>query len=122
MLLVALFIVLPTVFLTTMAATFIFVWGLGGFYIIKWFNEGKTPAEAGGAVGDALNSITGGRLTWIMDSLRKPAGEVGQGVDETVEQLKGDGNGLSDTSLSASTPKKSTPAKLPVKTPVKTPL
>jgi hypothetical protein len=125
MLLVALFVVLPTIFMTTMAATFIFVWGLGGYYLIKWFNEGKTPAEAGGAVGDVLNSVTGGRLTWMVDSLRGPAVGPGKGVNETVEQLKGDGkgNGLCDTSLSGATPpKKNAPAKLHVKTPTKTPL
>ncbi|KAL1590742.1 hypothetical protein WHR41_00711 [Cladosporium halotolerans] len=71
----ALTIVLPTIFFTTMGATFLFLWGLGGYYILKWANsEGggeATGQEGGGAsIGDRLNSLTGGRLTGFMDSAR----------------------------------------------------
>jgi hypothetical protein len=68
---VALLFVLPTVFLTTFAASFIFIWGLGGYYILKWFNEGDTPAEPGTAIGDKINNLTGGRLSFLMDGARK---------------------------------------------------
>ncbi|TKA42296.1 hypothetical protein B0A49_12694, partial [Cryomyces minteri] len=64
---VALLVILPTVFLTTMAASFIFLWGLGGYYIVKWFNKGDGAAADGGAIGDKLNSLTGGRLNFLMD-------------------------------------------------------
>ena len=40
---VALAFLLPTLFFTTMVATFIFLWGIGGYYILKWFNEKKIP-------------------------------------------------------------------------------
>lgn len=66
---VALIVVLPTVFMTTAAASFVFLWGLGGYYILKWFNKGA-PAPEGGAIGDKLNSLTGGRLDFLMDGAR----------------------------------------------------
>jgi hypothetical protein len=37
----ALCFVLPVIFFTTMSATFLFLWGLGGYYILKWANGGK---------------------------------------------------------------------------------
>ncbi|KAK1825454.1 hypothetical protein LTR12_000255 [Friedmanniomyces endolithicus] len=68
----ALVFVLPTVFFTTMAACFLFLWGLGGFYILKWANGDKAGEKApeGGAIGDKLNSLTGGRLTGFMDAAK----------------------------------------------------
>lgn len=39
----ALVILLPTLFFTTFAATFIFLFGLGAYYIVKWFNEKSIP-------------------------------------------------------------------------------
>lgn len=82
MVLAALFVVLPTIFLTTFAASFMFLWGLGGYYILKWFNEGESPAPKGDAIGDKLNSMTGGRLDFLMDGLRKKEeGPHGLGKD-----------------------------------------
>ncbi|TKA61960.1 hypothetical protein B0A55_11838 [Friedmanniomyces simplex] len=81
----ALVVVLPTVFFTTMAACFLFLWGLGGFYILKWANGDKAgePAPEGGAIGDKLNSLTGGRLTGFMDAAKG-------------ERAKGDIEGFND--------------------------
>ena len=39
----ALLILLPTLFFTTFAAVFIFLFGLGAYYIVKWFNEESIP-------------------------------------------------------------------------------
>ncbi|KAF2004531.1 hypothetical protein P154DRAFT_395821, partial [Amniculicola lignicola CBS 123094] len=64
---VALLFVLPTIFLTTFAATFIFLWGLGGYHLLKWFNDGNAPAPEGLSIGDKLNSWTGGRMEWLVD-------------------------------------------------------
>ncbi|KAK4569842.1 hypothetical protein LTR86_002811 [Recurvomyces mirabilis] len=72
---VALCFVLPAIFFTTGAACFLFLWGLGGYYILKWANgdggdkAGKDGAP-GTAIGDRLNSFTGGRLTGFMDMAR----------------------------------------------------
>jgi len=105
MVLVALFIVLPTVFMTTMAATFIFLWGLGGYFIFKWFNDGTTPAAVGNAVGDKLNTISGGRLGWLMESARGKVESVGVEVPgkkqfEHVSLNSEKENGISGESLS----------------------
>lgn len=89
---VALVIVFPTIFFTTFAASFLFLWGLGGYYIVKWFNEGEDTVPQGSAIGDKLNDLTGGRLGWMMDSARQekktghkkdPAQEKSQGVPGT---------------------------------------
>lgn len=38
-----LLILLPTIFITTFAAAFIWLWGVGAYYIVKWFNEKEIP-------------------------------------------------------------------------------
>jgi len=91
MVLVALFVILPTVFLTTLGATFLFLWGLGGYYILKWFNEGDSPAEVGNAIGDKLNALTGGRLGWLMKSARNPKQNAGVPEKESLKVDKADG-------------------------------
>lgn len=40
---VALIILLPTLFATTFAAAFIWLWGVGAYYILKWFNDKDVP-------------------------------------------------------------------------------
>ena len=73
----ALSIVFPVVFLTTMTACFLFLWGMGGYYLLRWLNgttdadgkEGK-PLLASGSIGDSLNSLTGGRLTGFMNQAK----------------------------------------------------
>lgn len=39
----ALIILLPTLFITTAAASFIWLWGVGAYYILKWFNKKEIP-------------------------------------------------------------------------------
>lgn len=85
---VALLVVIPTVFITTMGATFLFLWGLGGYYILKWFNEGESPAPEGSAIGDTLNNLTGGRMSFLMDGARK---KEAQGAGE--KKSNGTANG-----------------------------
>jgi hypothetical protein len=70
----ALTVVLPTVFFTTMGATFLFLWGLGGYYALKWANgESESSSSEGGSatIGDRLNSLSGGRLTGFMSAAKK---------------------------------------------------
>jgi len=78
---VALLVILPVVFFTTFSATFIFLLGLGGYYVLKWINEGETPD--GMAIGDKLNKLTGGRMGWLIDGARKKANDGPTGVDQT---------------------------------------
>jgi hypothetical protein len=92
----ALLLVLPTVFITTMGATFLFLWGLGGYYILKWFNEGQSPAAEGTAMGDKINNLMGGRLDFLMDGAR--SGEaVGVGKNEGAGEEKPKGNEESES-------------------------
>lgn len=61
----ALIILLPTLFLTTAAATFIWLWGIGGYYILKKFNKKEIPGihtdmKGGpGGLNAQLGAITG---------------------------------------------------------------
>ncbi|TKX22212.1 hypothetical protein C1H76_5501 [Elsinoe australis] len=68
---VALVILFPTVFFTTLTATFLFLWGLGGYYIFKWFNKTDAPGAKGDTIGDKLNSLTGNNLNFVMDNARE---------------------------------------------------
>lgn len=78
---VALIIVFPTIMFTTGAACFLFLWGLGGYYILKWANgEGggeSKQAPEGQAIGDRLNSLTGGRLGGFMEGARSQNAKKG---------------------------------------------
>ncbi|KAF2261085.1 hypothetical protein CC78DRAFT_570814 [Lojkania enalia] len=89
---VALVIVLPTVFMTTFAASFIFLWGLGGYYLLKWFNEGDAPAPEGTAIGDRLNTWTGGRMGWLVDGAKRKQDDKHRGVDQSPK-VHGSENG-----------------------------
>lgn len=100
---VALLVVLPTVFMTTFTATFLFLWGLGGYYILKWYatsrrhicandgndnvkcryNEGDSPAPDGTTIGDKINDFTGGRMSWLTDGAAKKQNDARTGVDQT---------------------------------------
>ena len=56
----ALIILLPTLFVTTFAAAFIWLWGVGGYYILKWFNEKEIPGiHTPFKDGMSLKAITG---------------------------------------------------------------
>ena len=61
----ALIILLPTLFLTTAAATFIWLWGMGAYYIIKKFNKKEIPGihtdikDAPAGLKDQLGALTG---------------------------------------------------------------
>lgn len=61
----ALIILFPTLFITTAAASFIWLWGVGGYYILKWFNKKEIPG------------------------IHKPMGE-GMGGDLGLDALTGD--------------------------------
>lgn len=56
---VALIFLLPTLFFTTMVATFIFLWGIGSYYLLKWFNEKKIPGIHTGFVEGIKGELLG---------------------------------------------------------------
>ncbi|KAF2676760.1 hypothetical protein K458DRAFT_447343 [Lentithecium fluviatile CBS 122367] len=90
---VALVVVLPTVFLTTFTASFFYLWGMGGYYLLKWFNEGDAPAPQGSAIGDKINNLTGGRMSWLMEGARKKQDDRHTGVDQTPKVHGSESNG-----------------------------
>lgn len=66
---VGLLFLLPTLFMATMTATFVFTWGLCGYYILTWFNERRRPVDKGGPLDKRLNNRTKGRLSYITGNL-----------------------------------------------------
>ena len=56
---VALIILLPTLFITTFAASFVFLWGVCAYYIVKWFNEKSVPGIHT-SLGDGVSEKAGG--------------------------------------------------------------
>lgn len=90
---VALLVVLPVIFLTTFTATFVFLWGLGGYYILKWVNDGGASAPNGRAIGDKLNNLTGGRMGWLVDGSRKKVEDSRAGDDQKPKRQGNETNG-----------------------------
>lgn len=92
----ALTIVLPTIFFTTMGATFLFLWGLGGYYALKWANsdESESGSQDGSeapTVGDRLNSITGGHLSGFISSAKVEEAKKGiTGYGDDITPAKSD--------------------------------
>lgn len=99
----ALVVVFPVLMFTSASACFLFLFGLGGYKILKWASgrdegNGQTNGEENGiTVGDSLNSITGGRLTGLLDSAK-------------AEREKDDIKGFSNEKNPPKTPK--TPEKI----------
>jgi len=71
---IALMFLFPIIFFTTLTACFIFLMGLAGYWIFKKFNQGG-PGNPGDAIGDKLNSLTGGRLDFFMGQARESLSE-----------------------------------------------
>ncbi|KAF2128333.1 hypothetical protein P153DRAFT_318023 [Dothidotthia symphoricarpi CBS 119687] len=77
----ALLFVIPTLFVTSCTATFLFSWGLTGYYILQRFNEGETPVKRGTRVGDRFQDLTGGKLAWLVDG----TDDASAGTGETLK-------------------------------------
>ncbi|MCJ1248149.1 hypothetical protein MMC30_005364 [Trapelia coarctata] len=61
---VALLVLLPTLFITTFGATFVWLWGVGAYYLIKWFNQKEIPG------------IHTGFVDGVKDKLYAPSSEA----------------------------------------------
>ena len=79
----ALIILLPTLFVTTAAATFIWLWGLAGYYILKKFNQKEIPG--------IHTDMKEGQLDAIMGKPKPTAqpDDEAQGSDEKPKQANG---------------------------------
>lgn len=57
----ALLFVVPTVFIASCSATFIFVWGVLGYAILRRLNGGEAPDKHDSRIADKLRGLKGGR-------------------------------------------------------------
>ncbi|KAG7005211.1 hypothetical protein G7Y79_00021g050780 [Physcia stellaris] len=96
---IGLIILLPTLFVTTFAAAFIWLWGVGAYFIVKWFNQKEIPGIhkpfEEGMNGMGLDALTGSG---------KPPGDP-SGKEANGKPKGGQANGAP--------PKKNPPRKIP---------
>ena len=73
---IALIILLPTLFITTFGATFVWLWGVGAYYLIKWFNQKEIPG------------IHTGFVDGVKDKLYAPSSENGDKKEPSHQPKK----------------------------------
>ncbi|KAI9700329.1 MAG: hypothetical protein M1836_002344 [Candelina mexicana] len=49
---IALLVLLPVLFITTFGAVFVWLWGVGAYYLLKWFNQKPVPGISKGSEGN----------------------------------------------------------------------
>jgi len=84
----ALAILFPTLFFTTFAAVGIWLWGMGAYYIIKWFNKKEVPGVHV-PMSDDLKKATG--LDNLTSGLNLQAADPKPQPKEHVEQPQANG-------------------------------
>jgi len=89
----ALVILLPVLFVTTFAAVGIWLWGMGAYYIVKWFNKKDVPGvnvPMADGIKDAtgLNDLTGGLGLTGQDGAGAGAGAEKPQANGTTEKSK----------------------------------
>lgn len=94
----ALIILLPTLFVTTFAAAFIWLWGVGGYYILKWFNQKEiqgihTPLKDG----MSLDAITGEGGPVGEEKAANGGPKEEQGVESTANGTPKKGGGKQES-------------------------
>ena len=101
---IGLIILLPTLFVTTFAAAFIWLWGVGAYFIVKWFNKKEIPGIhkpfEEGMQGMGLDALNG---------TGKPPGDP-HAAEETSEKTA---NGGPKESRANGGPKKGQQKKIP---------
>ncbi|KAF2446127.1 hypothetical protein P171DRAFT_410124 [Karstenula rhodostoma CBS 690.94] len=81
---VALLFLVPTLFLTTFTASFVFLWGLVGFYVLKWFTQGEGNASDGKSVSEKVDRFTGGRAKRVTSGVSEKQELTHIGDDKEV--------------------------------------
>jgi hypothetical protein len=95
---IALFFLVPTLFIASFTASCFFVWGLVVYLVLQRFNDGEAPGKPGTRVGDKLHGLTGGRLGWMVEGEDQKPVQMGQTQDDArTNGNKGQGRGR-DTS------------------------
>jgi len=113
----ALIILLPILFFTTFAAVAIWLWGMGAYKIIQWFNKKEVPGihkplDSGGPVGGLLKQTgLGDSLPALNGGAGKPQPPKQQNHDNEKEKTSAKTTGAnhnSDGKENHATPKKQT--------------
>jgi len=92
----ALLFVIPTVIVASCSATFIFIWGLVGYVILRRLNEGEAPAKPGTRVGDTLQALTGGRSAYWLGNEASAQGSDNRGKVDHGSSSQGGAAGTGD--------------------------
>ena len=76
-------VLLPVLFITTFAAAFIWLWGVGAFYLVKWFNQKDVPGVTSDSKDeksslDGLDALNGSTKPSIENGDTKGAAKQGQ--------------------------------------------
>jgi len=84
----ALIILLPTLLITTFTACFVWLWAVGAYYLVKWFNQKDVPGV--NADGDLKQQLLGGakegeKPAWEDDA----GGRQGQHAPPKLEKRSG---------------------------------
>lgn len=64
----ALLLLVPTVFVTTITSFFIFIWGLAGYFIFKWLNGQGAPGKSSYAASKEPKKLYDARSDGLLDS------------------------------------------------------
>jgi hypothetical protein len=86
---VALLVLLPTLFMTTFAACFIFLWGLGAYFIVKWFNQKEIPGIHTDAVSGIKSQLGLDGIPALNGELPGPLGQESKGRPATETDANG---------------------------------
>jgi energy-coupling factor transporter transmembrane protein EcfT len=95
MLLIAVCILVPTIFLSSIGAVSLYVWGLIGYFLLNVFSKGKAPGAIGNRFQVNISRPTDEKTDGPGDSMR--LGENGD--DETLLDKNGIVNGGGDHSI-----------------------
>jgi hypothetical protein len=88
----ALLILLPTLFMTTFAACFIFLWGIGAYYIVKWFNQKDVPGIHTDAVSGTKSQLGLDGIPVLNGEVPGPFGEKSKDLPVKEKDTNANGN------------------------------
>lgn len=76
--------------------------------IFDRLNDGDAPTPDGKSIGDKINNLTGGRMSWLTDGIARKQEDVRAGVDKTpkMHEDSEDGNGTANGKASGRAPRK----------------
>jgi len=113
----ALLILLPTLFITTFAACFIFLWGIGAYYIVKWFNKKEIPGIHTGAVDGTKSQLGLDGVPLLNGEVPGPLGQKSKSPPPKEKDSTDNGHATHGTDKDKSPQSKTQPQPKPSQTP-----